>query len=80
MHTRSRGLVRIVGLIKLDISHRDVKFACKRDSAAIHCARHLSDEIVALAETDEKLKKEAAICEERFRKLMQERGIPEREE
>ena len=42
--------------------------------------RHLADEIAALQKTDEKLRKEAAICEERFRKMKQEMGIPEREE
>ena len=42
--------------------------------------RHLSDEIIALQKTDEKLQKEAAISEEHFRKLKQEMGIPEREE
>ncbi len=42
--------------------------------------RHLADEIVALQKNDEKLRKEAAICDERFRKLKEERGIPERGE
>jgi len=41
---------------------------------------HLADEIVALQKTEEKLQKEAAICEERFRKLKQEMGIPDRED
>ena len=41
--------------------------------------RRLNDEIIALQKTDEKLQKEATICEERFRKLKQEIGIPERE-
>ena len=42
--------------------------------------RRLNDEIIALQKTEEKLQKEAAICEERFRKLKQEMGIPERDE
>ena len=42
--------------------------------------RHLADEIIALQKTEEKLRKEAALCDERFRELKQEMGIPEREE
>ncbi len=47
---------------------------------AILRIRHLADEIAALRKAEEKLRKEAVICEERIRKLKQEMGIPEREE
>ncbi len=42
--------------------------------------RHLSDEIVALQRDEEKLRKEAAICEDRFRAMKKEMGIPDQEE
>ncbi len=42
--------------------------------------RHLADEIAALLKAEEKLLNEVAICEDRFRKLKQEMGIPERGE
>ena len=56
------------------------------DRFALYCEdtilriRHLSDEIAALQKTNEKRKREATICEERFQKLKKEMGIPERED